>query len=188
MIEQFLRRIAKVLDQRHTPYMIIGGQAVLIHGRPRLTQDVDVTLGIDADHLDAILASCRTLKLTPRPKVPRAFVENTKVLPAQDGQSGLRVDFIFSDTPYERQAIERATKVRMAGYPVRFATAEDLIIHKVFAGRAIDLEDAKAVVMRQGNRLDKAYIRRWLRVFGEAVEDGRDLLAVWRQISKGRKG
>ncbi len=25
--------------------MLIGGQAVLLHGQPRLTEDIDVTLG-----------------------------------------------------------------------------------------------------------------------------------------------
>ncbi|GAH87084.1 unnamed protein product, partial [marine sediment metagenome] len=29
--------------------MIIGGQAVLLYGEPRLTRDIDVTLGDDID-------------------------------------------------------------------------------------------------------------------------------------------
>ncbi len=182
MLETFLRKLAKGLDDQRVPYLIIGGQAALIHGRPRLTQDVDVTLGVDTDSLAVILALCRRLTLRPLPKNPRRFVEESRVLPAQDRRSGLRVDLIFSNTPYERQAMARASVVRMAGYPVRFASAEDLILHKLFAGRAIDLEDAKAVILRQGRRLNTAYIRRWLRAFGDVVEDGRDLLAVWRRL------
>ena len=182
MLEAFLKRIAKALDAHEIPYLMIGGQAVLVHGRPRLTQDVDITLGVDTDALPAVLAVCRRLMLRPLPGDPRRFAREHRVLPAQDARSGLRVDFIFSNTPYERQAMARASVVRMAGYPVRFASAEDLILHKLFAGRAIDLEDAKAVVLRQGRRLDKAYIRRWLRAFGEAVEDGRDLVAVWKRL------
>ena len=27
--------------------MVIGGQAVLVHGQPRLTQDIDITLGVE---------------------------------------------------------------------------------------------------------------------------------------------
>jgi hypothetical protein len=32
--------------------MIIGGQAVLLYGEPRLTRDIDITLGVSAEHLD----------------------------------------------------------------------------------------------------------------------------------------
>lgn len=188
VIERFLKRIAGALDRQRLPYMIIGGQAVLIHGRPRLTQDVDVTLGVDTDSLDAVLTGCRRLQLTLRPENPRQFAEERKVLPAHDARSGLRVDFIFSNTPYERQAIRHATIMRMAGYPVRFSSAEDLVIHKVFAGRAIDLEDVRAVVLKQGDRLDTAYIKKWLRAFGDAVEDGRNLVAIWDRLAKGLKG
>ena len=60
------------------------------------------------------------------------------------------MDFIFSTTPYERQAIARAEPVVLAGVPVPFATAEDLLIHKLFAGRPRDLEDAAGVVRRKG--------------------------------------
>ncbi|MBI3318576.1 MAG: hypothetical protein HYZ90_05490, partial [Candidatus Omnitrophica bacterium] len=107
MIEQFLKRLAQTLDQEKIPYMIIGGQAAVIYGRPRFTQDVDITLGVDTDQFEKVLALCRSADLKPRSSEPRQFAEETKVLPAEDPISKLRVDFIFSNTPYERQAIDR---------------------------------------------------------------------------------
>ncbi len=87
------------------------------------------------------------------------------MLPARHDETGLRVDFIFSTTPYERQAIDRAKRIDVAGVPVPFATAEDLIIHKLFAGRPRDLEDAVGVVQRSGARLDWTYVERWVAEF-----------------------
>ena len=49
MIEKLIKKTARILDHQKIPYMIIGGQAVLIYGRPRLTRDIDITLGIDTD-------------------------------------------------------------------------------------------------------------------------------------------
>jgi hypothetical protein len=43
--------------------MLIGGQAVLIYGRPRLTQDIDITLGIDTDKFQIIENVCKKLGL-----------------------------------------------------------------------------------------------------------------------------
>lgn len=127
----------------------------MLHGRPRLTEDIDVTLGVDPSRLADVRAVCDTLSLDPLPEDLEAFVRRTFVLPARHRDSALRVDFVFSSTPYERQAIERATRVTLAGVPVPFATAEDLIIHKLFAGRALDWEDALSVARRKARDLDE---------------------------------
>ncbi len=37
MFTQLLERLATALDLAEIPYMIIGGQAVLLYGEPRLT-------------------------------------------------------------------------------------------------------------------------------------------------------
>jgi hypothetical protein len=49
-----------------------------------------------------------------------------------------------------------AQRIPIGSVQVPFATAEDLIIHKLFAGRALDLEDAASVVTRKGDGLDWA--------------------------------
>jgi hypothetical protein len=64
-----------------------------------------------------------------------------------------------------RQAIARAERVQVAGTPVPFASVEDLVIHKLFAGRPRDLEDARGVVRGKGKTVDWAYVERWLREF-----------------------
>ena len=40
MFERLLERIAVEFESRSIPYLIIGGQAVLVHGEPRLTQKI----------------------------------------------------------------------------------------------------------------------------------------------------
>ena len=56
MFTQLLERIALGLEQRQIPYMIIGGQAVLLYGEPRLTRDIDVTLGVGTERLGDLAA------------------------------------------------------------------------------------------------------------------------------------
>lgn len=147
--------------------MLIGGQAVLLHGRPRLTEDIDLTLAAGPEALPTLLLACETLGLEPLPEDVESFARDTFVLPAAEPDTGIRVDFIFSTTPYERQAIARAVRVELRGVEVPFATAEDLVLHKLFAGRARDLEDAADVVRRQGEKLDWEYLTRWAESFAE---------------------
>ena len=55
MFEELLSRIATALDRAGIRYMIIGGQAVLLYGEPRLTRDIDLTLGIGPDEIVRLL-------------------------------------------------------------------------------------------------------------------------------------
>ena len=167
MIEKLIKKTAWYLDQQKIPYMIIGGQAVLLYGRPRLTRDIDITLGIDTDKYESIEKMCNKLKLKILVEKPQDFARDTKVLPAEEPDSKVRVDFIFSFTPYEEQAIKNAKQVLIDDYPVRFATCEDIIIHKMVAGRAIDEEDVKSILTKNKDIIDFKYTEKWLSEFGK---------------------
>jgi len=80
------------------------------------------------------------------------------------------VDFILSFTPYEHAAVGRALAVTVGGATVRFATAEDLVVHKVLAGRPRDLEDVRGV-LRKTPGLDAPRVRAALRELGEAIAE-----------------
>lgn len=161
MFQGLLARLAGEFDACRLPYMVIGGQAVLVHGEPRLTRDIDVTLGATIDEIDSVLATARNAGLKPLVENPTEFVRDTWVLPCEDLRSGIRVDLMFSFTAYERQAMARATTVTMNNTPVRIATAEDLVVLKVLAGRPRDLEDARIVLLKNPT-LDHDYIEKCL--------------------------
>jgi predicted nucleotidyltransferase len=181
MFDKTLARIGASLEKAGIPYMIIGGQAVLLYGEPRLTRDIDITLGVNIDQLETLLSIAQHLSLKPLPEDVRTFVRQTMVLPALDEATGIRVDFIFSFTPYESQAIRRAKKVRILDQDVCFAAVEDLIIHKIFAGRARDIEDVQTVILKN-SVLDIPYIEEWLKAF-DASSDEKNFLVTFREIA-----
>ena len=65
MFDSLLEKVALALDSERLPYMVIGGQAVLLHGEPRLTKDVDITLAAGLDELDTVLRSAKEAGLEP---------------------------------------------------------------------------------------------------------------------------
>lgn len=185
MFDETLARIAASLERAGIPYMIIGGQAVLLYGEPRLTRDIDITLGINTDRLESLLAVVQHLSLKPLPEDAATFVRQTMVLPTLDEATGIRVDFIFSFTPYESQAILKAKKVRILDQDVCFAAVEDLIIHKIFAGRPRDIEDVQTVMLKN-TTIDVHYIEEWLNAF-DAASDEKNFLATFREIAGGSR-
>lgn len=161
--------------------MVIGGQAVLVHGEPRLTRDIDITLGVSLDRLADVVAAAAAARLKPLVD-PETFARDTLVLPCADADSGVRVDLVLSESGYERAAIARAVIVRLGATAVRFVTPEDLVVHKVIAGRPRDLEDVRSIVARQP-RLDRAQVERTLTDFEEVLD--MPLLERWRSAAGG---
>jgi predicted nucleotidyltransferase len=153
---------------------------VLLYGEPRLTRDVDITLGIGVDHLNALLQAIKKIPLRALPEDVASFVNETMVLPAIDESTGIRVDFIFSFTHYEAQAINRANAVKILGQEVFFASVEDLIVHKIFSGRPRDMEDVRVIVLRNQD-IDLRYIEDWLTEFDTAA-DKKIFLSAFRSI------
>lgn len=172
--ERLLASITRELRRRDIPFMHIGGQAVLLHGAARLTQDIDVSLACGPEDVGTVVAVCAALELEPLVEDLASFARETFVCPLRDRATDIRVDLIFSTTAYEHAAIARAVEVDVGGERVPFASAEDLILLKLFAGRARDLEDARSVVDRQGPRLDWRYLERWAAEF--ATVPGREEL------------
>jgi len=165
--------------------MVIDGQAVLIHGEPRFTRDIDITLRIDTNQVERIFKIARELSLKPIEDATEAFVKRNALLPVEEQETKIVIDFIFSFLPYERQAIQRARPIFIGTAPVRFATAEDTIIHKLFAGRPLDIVDVKSIVNNTRD-IDTSYLKKWLKDFSGVA--GRNLVKEYDAIEAEVKG
>ncbi len=169
MFNETIQRLASALEKQNIPYMIIGGQAVLLHGEPRLTRDIDITLGIDIQEYESVRQIVDFLGLKALVDSPKQFINETRVLPLLDPKTDIRIDMIFSFSDFERQAVKRSISVETNGYMVKYTTAEDLVIHKMFAGRPRDLEDVKGILLKNTN-LNMTYIDDWLEQFDLILE------------------
>ena len=181
MFRRLLKKVSLQLKKDSIPYMVIGGQAVLLYGEPRLTRDIDITLGVGVDELNKLKKTVSSLSLKILVERDEEFVERNFVLPTLDEKSGIRVDFIFSFSPYERQAIERAKDIKLGRSLVRFASLEDVVIHKVIAGRARDLEDIKSILLKN-QKYDSDYIEKWLKEFDKSLNE--QFLKIFREIKE----
>jgi predicted nucleotidyltransferase len=179
LFKRLLAEVATILEDADIPYMVIGGQAVLLYGEPRMTRDIDVTLGVDIDRIDTVLAAFEASSFRPLPESVRSFVTETHVLPMEDASTRIRLDLIFSFSPYEREALSRVRKIDIDSVLVRFASPEDVVIHKLVAGRPRDVEDVRHILSMQ-EKIDDKYIRGWLKQFDTALD--RELVKQFNEI------
>jgi hypothetical protein len=176
-LESALADLATFLDESRVPYMVIGGYASLLWGRPRLTRDLDVTVSVPEPAWGEFIARVGeryVLRLTDA----LAFAHSTRVIPAAT-RSGVPVDLLLAGLPYEEEAIARSRPVEVAGVTVRVCAPEDLILHKLVSERPRDREDVEAVIVRQGGALDLGYIGPRLRELATTLERP-DMLDLYR--------
>jgi len=164
VFEKLLERLGEKLKKLKISYMVIGGQAVLLYGEPRLTKDIDITLGVDVDSLSVVEDMAVTANLKPLVENASVFVNKTYVYPCEDKNSGIRIDFIFSNSLYEKTAIKRARRIKIGKSFIKFASPEDIIIHKIIAGRPVDIKDVENISLKQ-RKLNRTYIMHWLKKF-----------------------
>lgn len=117
-----LARLARALRAHDVPFMLIGGQAVLLHGEPRLTLDVDVTLGVSPEALGTVLAACEAMGVDTLPGSVEEFVRETFVLPvAVVRRRGPDLDWdylatwvdAFAAVPGREEMVENLERVKL---------------------------------------------------------------------------
>lgn len=145
------------------PCALVGGAAIIARVQPRLTTDLDLLLEVPAGAADSVLALAHAHGYTHDEAETRELLEGGLVRlwgPPGTGR-GVGVDLMFVDSPFLERVVARAADVSMGGATLPVATAEDLLLMKLEAGRPQDLDDALAIKDAFGDRLDLEYLRAW---------------------------
>ncbi|MEO8036612.1 MAG: nucleotidyltransferase [Acidobacteriota bacterium] len=186
-VAEILRSLAAAMKERGLRWYLFGAQAAIIWGSPRLSADVDVTAQIDPAALDDYTAAMldRGFELVG---ADSDFVARTRVLPFVHRASGMPLDVVLAGPGLEEDFLERALSVDVDGVLVPVITPEDLIVTKVLAGRAKDLEDIRSVIHERSASLDIDRVRSLLGLLERALGQG-DLLPAfeneWRNRDPG---
>jgi predicted nucleotidyltransferase len=171
------------LEGEGLPYALIGGIAVSIHGQPRATADVDLVIAADIPRALRLLKKLPESPFRPLFDGAAEVVERAFILPIRHATTGIKVDLAIGLSGFEQQAIERAEPTLVGGHSISVATAEDLIIMKMLAGRAQDTQDVRGIVAARQDDLDWDYCLRVAAELEEAVEQ--DLVAQVRELREG---
>ncbi len=161
-------------------FCFIGGVAVQRWGHPRFTHDLDLTLltgfGQEKKFVDVLLC-----ELTPRIPDAAEFALRHRVLLARTSEE-VDVDIAFGALPFEERSVARASQwVVSGGIALTTCSAEDLVVHKAFAGRGRDWDDVESVLIRQYARLNLQQIRAELKPLLE-LKGATDALKKLEQI------
>jgi len=157
-------------DKQGWQSCFIGGIAVQRWSQARVTRDIDLTLlagfGNESAFIDVLLAH-----YTPRIPDAAQFALRSRIL-LLNAPGGMGIDISLAALPFEALAVQRSSLFEFSpGLALRTCSAEDLMVMKLFAARAIDIRDAEGIAIRHHDSLDWRYIETQLTPLAEVKDD-----------------
>lgn len=167
MSVEFLERVVGELERAGIPYMVTGSFASAAHGRIRATEDIDIVIAPTREQLLAFISAFPADRFyADHHDALESFAHHSQ-FNVIDFATTWKVDLIFrKDREFSREEFKRRQPHVVAGVPVYVATPEDLVIAKLewakLGQSERQIEDVAGIIERQGPKLDRAYIERWV--------------------------
>ncbi len=171
-----LRHVWVTLEPLDLPMAVMGGIAMATWKSVRATRDVDLLLETREHDPNDVLARLRAADVRPKREPPTIALGELDMVQLlyepPETFVDLQVDLFMAKSPYHLQALQRRVFTRLADLDVEVAVlaCEDLILHKLLAGRIIDRADAAALLRANRQSLDLDYLAHWTRTLKLAKE------------------
>lgn len=183
MIIAALRRAWVAIEPLDVPMAVMGGLALSAWGHVRSTQDVDLLVALEKANVDAALHRLFAADFRPK-RQPMLFrIEQQDIVQLYydppETFCEVQVDLLLVGGPYQQAAIERRVPIVLPelDIPISVLSREDMVLHKLLAGRIIDQADAAMLLRENRPMIDFAYLRSWVATL--SLE--REFAGVWRE-------
>jgi hypothetical protein len=162
-----LKHVWRTLRPLNVPMALMGGIALASWKHPRATRDIDLLVGAtgNSNHLVQTLLRSGLRYKQAREPIRLGQLELLQfVYEPQESYLEIQIDLLLGKGPYHLEALERRIPLHLVAdeFECDVLSCEDLILHKLLAGRIIDLADTAALLTANRKSLDYAYMAEWI--------------------------
>jgi hypothetical protein len=150
--------IIRAFNEHDVGYVVVGGVAVVLHGHPRLTGDLDLVVELSDANLLQALKLLTELGYQPRLPVKAEDFADAKKRESWVQEKGMKVFSLFNklnpvigvdlfaeySIPY-KQLFDNSVMKDLGSTEVRVCSIDDLILMKRGVSRPKDLEDIRVL-------------------------------------------
>jgi hypothetical protein len=172
---ELLLDCARRLNRTGVAYMLTGSMASNAWGVPRTTHDLDFVIQLPPSEIVAFVKAFAHPDYYLDEAAIRVAFQPPHQFNVIHVPSALKADFwLLRPIPFEREMFTRRLQDSWFGETIWLATAEDVILHKLYWNRITpsdrQLGDVAGVVHVQRGKLDESYLRRWAAELGVSAE------------------
>ena len=174
-VSDVLKDAVSCLNELDIEYVVVGGFAVMYHGRPRATADLDIVAVLDPMCAEKLALGLKERGFFADVKDLKRSLEEKSHCTIEDKETMFRLDIkgVYDDA--DQRALDNRVLIEWKDMKMYIASAEDTVINKLLWGREQDLEDALSIITRQGD-MDNEYLKNTARDVGvmdllEALEE-----------------
>ena len=155
---EILKFVCSYLNENEIEYVVVGGVAVMYHGVPRTTVDIDLILQIKDDEIPAFVEFLNVNGFSATAEDMRIALKEESHSTVFFADSLLRLDIQGVNSQFDRMTMDRAITTELFNTTIKLGTAEDTVINKILFQGEQDLRDALGILSRKQQQLDFAYI------------------------------
>lgn len=154
----FFEDVLVLLRDSGVSHIIVGGTAVILHGVPRTTADLDLVVDLEPANVRRLVSVMNRLGYRPRVPVEPGDLADPAKRAEWIADKGMRaftfqlpgqpladIDILIDSPLGFAELAKRAERLDAGGLMLRIASVEDLITMKEAAARDQDLADADAL-------------------------------------------
>jgi hypothetical protein len=159
-----IETVLAALNEARVRFLVVGGVAVVLHGRLRVTADLDLVVQLERGNVERAMSALERIDFRPRAPVAlasfadesvrRGWVEQkhlTVLSRWSPSHAGFEVDVFVSEPFNFEEVYSRAVRAPVRSTHALIPAIDDLIAMKRAVGRAQDLDDAAALqALRDG--------------------------------------
>lgn len=155
---EILKIVCSYLNRSDIRYVVVGGIAVMYHGVPRTTVDIDLILQLDDAAIPAFVDFLNSKGFIASADDLRAALDDKSHSTFFFKKSLLRLDIQGVNSEFDRLTLERAISVDLFGSSILIGSAEDTLVNKILFRGEQDMRDALGIITRNQENLDFEYI------------------------------
>lgn len=166
---------------------LMGGLALATWKYVRATRDVDLLLGMGEQDLVKILDVLRTAGIRPKHDARPTHLGHLDIVQflyePPETFLELQIDLLLGQSEYHQESLRRRVSTELPGLnvPIAVLRPEDLLLHKLLAGRILDRVDAAALLWFNRDQMDQDYLTLWSARLGVTAE----LVDAWHDAFPG---
>jgi predicted nucleotidyltransferase len=157
--------VAGILAARGVRYAVIGAMAAAVHGVVRASLDADAVVALQIREAHVLRQSLIEEGYETTLRTGDVDDPIPGLLEIKD-RHGNRVDLLLGLRGMDPELLSRTRQVRFAEAALEIVGREDFIAMEAFAGGAVDVADARAVMELDRESLDLELLRRLAQRFG----------------------